>query len=118
MTVGDKVHRPIRHDVMFDETQISLAARVVAFVMGSQGDTEKARLAGALERVGAVFRSSGNKTAIETSNRLMRWAEQCRSGKVPKTKCVKALSELFAEVDGTSGSWVHRRKIGSRFFDC
>ena len=101
MTVGDKVHRPIRHDVMFDETQISLAARVVAFVMGSQGDAENARLAGALERVGAVFRSSGNKTAIETSDRLLRWAEKCRTGKVPKTKCVKALSDLFAEVDAT-----------------
>jgi DNA helicase-2/ATP-dependent DNA helicase PcrA len=86
---------------MFDETQISLAARVVAFVMESQGYAESARLAGALERVGAVFRSSGNKTAIETSDRLLRWAEKCRAGNVPKTKCVNALSDLFAEVDAT-----------------
>ena len=99
LTVGDKVHRPIPHDVMFDETQISLAARVVAFAMGSQGDPENARLAGTLERVGAVFRSSGNKTAIETSDRLLRWAEKCRSGQVPRTKCVKALTYLFAELD-------------------
>ncbi len=94
-----KVHRPIPHDVMFDETQIALAARVVAFVMGSQGDPENARLAGALERIGAVFRSSGKTTAVQTSDRLSRWAEKCRGSHVPKTKCVNALTTIFKELD-------------------
>ena len=99
MKVGDKVRPPIPHDVMFDETQISLASRVVAFILGSHGDPPNQRLAGALERISAVFRSSGKKTAINTSDKLLRWAEKCRIGQAPKTKCVQALTNTFESLD-------------------
>ena len=95
LTVNGREHRPVPHDVMFDQMQITLAARVIAFVMGSQADPTHERLAGALERVSAVYRSAGTKTGIQTSNRLLRWAEQCRNEEVPNTKCVRALSSAF-----------------------
>ena len=117
LTVRDKVYRAISHDVMFDEMQISLASRVLAFVLGSHEDPPNLRLAGALERISAVFRSYGKKTAINTSDKLLRWAAKCRAGEIPKTKCVRALSGLFEaqEATGFVGSptqdWVVVRRL-------
>ena len=102
LLIGSKKHRPVRHDVMFDQNQIALAARVVAFVMASPAAPQNERLAGALERIGVVFRTSERKTAIQTSNRLLGWAERCRNDDVPNTKCVRALTTAF-EADGAVG---------------
>ena len=99
LTVNGKEHGPIPHDVMFDQMQITLAARVIAFVMASQADPHQERLAGALERIGAVYRSAGTKTGIQTSDRLLRWAKKCRDGKVPDTKCVRALTSAIEGVN-------------------
>ena len=99
LTDGDKKHPPVPHDVMFDQNQIALAARVVAFLMASPAVSPNERLAGALERVGAVLRSSGRKTGIQTSNQLLGWAGKCRNDKVPTTKCVRALKAAFEAVD-------------------
>ena len=98
LTVGGKKHRPVRHDVMFDQEQIALAARVVAFIMASPTVPQNERLAGALERIGALLRSKGGKTAIQASNRLLGWAVKCRDDKVPNTKCVGALTTAFEAV--------------------
>ena len=95
LTVAGATHPPVHHDVMFDQNQIALAARVIAFLMASTAIAQNERLAGALERVAAVFRSAGGTTAIQTSNRLMGWAGKCRNDKVPNTKCVKALTTVF-----------------------
>ena len=102
LTIGRKQHRPVPHDVMFDQSQIALAARVVAFVMASPAAPPIERLAGALERVGAVLRSSEGRTAIQASNRLLGWAGKCRNDNVPNTKCVRALTTAFEAV-GTVG---------------
>ena len=99
LTVNGKEHGPIPHDVMFDQIQITLAARVIAFVMASQADPPDERLAGTLDRIGAVYRSAGTMTGIQTSDRLLRWAKECRSKNVPNTKCVRALTSVFARVD-------------------
>ena len=101
-TIGSKKHRAVRHDVMFDQAQIALAARVVTFVMASPTVPQNERLACALERVGAVLRSTGRRTAIQTSTRLLGWAERCRIDNVPNTKCVRALATVFEAV-GTVG---------------
>ena len=98
LTVVGKTHPPIPHDVMFDQNQIALAARVVAFVMASPAVPRNERLAGTLERVGAMLRSSGKKTAIQASGRLLGWAGKCRNDKVPNTKCVRALAAAFEAV--------------------
>ena len=55
ITLGVKEHKPVRHDVMFDQLQITLAARVVAHLLASQNEARNERLAGCLERVGDVF---------------------------------------------------------------
>ena len=98
LTVQGKTYRPVRHDVMFDQNQIALAARVVAFVMASPTVPQNERLAGALERVGAVLLSSERKTATQASNRLLGWAGKCRNDNVPNTKCVRALTTAFEAV--------------------
>ena len=95
LTVNGRKLRPVSHDVMFDQMQITLAARVIAFIMESQAVRAHERLAGALERVSAVYRSVGTKTAIKTSNRLLGWAERCRNENAPNTKCVRALTSAF-----------------------
>ena len=116
LTVNGKEHRPMSHDVMFDQTQITLAARVIAFILASQADAPNGRLAGALERIGAVYRSSGTKSGIKTSDRLSGWAEKCRSEKIPKTKCIRVLSTVFETVgtDALVGSptedWITVRR--------
>ena len=99
LTVAGTTHPPVHHDVMFDQSQISLAARVIAFLMASPTVPQNERLAGVLERVGAVLKSSDKKTAIQTSNQLLGWAGKCRDDKVPSTKCVRALAAVFQAVD-------------------
>ena len=95
LTFQDKTYPPVPHDVMFDQDQIALAARVVAFIMESPAVPQNERLADTLERVGAVLRSSGKKTAIQASNRLLGWAGKCRNDMVPNTICVRALKAVF-----------------------
>lgn len=115
--LGTKEHKPVRHDVMFDQFQITLAARVVAYLLASEHEERNERLAGCLDRVGDVFRSSGNPTAIETSDRLGVWAGKCRNGKPPGTKCVRALIGILDSLDASrfSGSptedWLNARRI-------
>ena len=106
LTISGKEHRPIAHDVMFDQMQITLASRVIAFVMASQAESLNERLAGALDRMSAVFRSSGKSTGIKKSDQLLKWAEKCREGNVPSTKCVTALTTAIGAVDtkGFSGA--------------
>jgi len=106
LTVGDRIIRPVQHDVMFDEMQTTLASKVVAFIMESNSEPQNLRLAGTLERISALFRSYGNKTAINTSDKLLDWSQRCRISQIPKTKCVKVLTALFEDLDsaGFSGS--------------
>ena len=117
LNVDGSEHRPVPHDVLFDQSQITLAARVIAFVMASRSQPAPERLAGALERISAVHRSAGRKTGIQTSNRLLRWAEGCRKGNTPNTKCVRALTAAFEALNevGFVGSptadWVTVRRV-------
>ena len=99
LNVNGREHCPIPHDVMFDQMQITLAARVIAFVMASQADPLHERLAGALTRISAVYRSAGTKTGVQASDRMLRWADRCRSGNAPNTKCVRALTSTFEGVN-------------------
>lgn len=120
LRIRGNTQHPIRHDVMFDQAQIALAARVVAFVMASPAVSRPERLAGTLERVGAVMRAAGTKTGIATSDRLARWAASARSGVTPSTKCVRSLLGVFEEIDemGFVGSpredWLSVRRV----FEC
>lgn len=116
VTVKGKRHRPYPHDVMFDQNQIVLAARVIAYVLGSTREAKASRLASTLDHMADMFRAVGNKTNITASDRLKKWAEKCRNGKPPNTNCVNALCSIFKDINDQklSGSptqdWVFVRR--------
>ena len=101
ISLNGKEINPVPHDVIINEMQITLAARVIAFVMASRTDPHQERLAGSLDRIGAVYRSKGTQTGIQTWKKLSRWSDKCRDGKVPDTKCVRALTSVMDRVKST-----------------
>ena len=104
LKVGKNEYGPILHDVRLDLAQITLAARVIAFIMASRSDPKNETLAGALDRISDFFRSFGKQTTIETSDRLLRWAAKCREGNPSKTNCVNALASILKTLNAASFS--------------
>ncbi len=108
--------KPIPHDVLFDQMQIVLAARVIANIMGSSHLSLDHRISQCLCRIADMLRSANNATNIRKSNTLQNWAQKCDDGKRPKTKCVEALIRIVEalENDGFIGSpttdWLMVRK--------
>ncbi len=111
-----KAHGPIIHDVLIDQSQITLAARVTAFLLEAHTHDQTERTAKSLELIADMHRSGGKATHIATGDRLMKWAAKVREGKAPNTKLVVAVCELLDDLDGAalSGSptadWVFIRK--------
>ena len=116
ITIRSKKHKPISHDVLFDQMQIVLAARVLANVLGTTQLSREERMSQCLQRMADMFRAANNATNIERSDTLRNWAQKCTEGKQRKTKCVAALSTVFntIEKDGFEGSptedWLKVRK--------
>jgi DNA helicase-2/ATP-dependent DNA helicase PcrA len=115
-TINGRTYKALAHDVLIDQHQILLASRVIANIISSIELGDSDRLAEALDRIGDMLRSAANKTNIEASDRLRKWAERCRAGKVPSTKCVAAIADVIARLDkdGLTGSptqdWVDVRR--------
>jgi len=99
VTVNGQRLKALAHDVLMDEHQIVLAARVVANVLSRVPIDRQGRLAGALDRVADLFRATGAKTNIQKSDTLRKWARKCGSGDPPSTKCVTALNGVLDRVD-------------------
>ncbi|MGH2173889.1 hypothetical protein ACQ1Z4_14345, partial [Enterococcus faecalis] len=76
-----------------------LAARAMANIISSFERDRGERLALALDRIADMLRSAANKTNIEASDKLRKWAAKCREGKVPSTKCVAALASVIDQLD-------------------
>lgn len=114
--IRDKEHKPIPHDVLFDQMQIVLAARVIANVMGSSHLPFDQRISQCLCRIADMLRAANNATNIKNSDTLQNWAQKCDVSKRPKTNCVKALVGIIEslENDGFLGSptkdWLMVRK--------
>lgn len=106
ISIQNKQHKPIPHDVLFDQMQIVLAARVLANVMGSSHLSRDHRVSQCLRRMADMLRAANNATNIKKSDTLQTWAEKCDDGKRPKTKCVEALLGVIdgLEREGFSGS--------------
>lgn len=106
VTIKGKIHRPLAHDVLMDQNQILLAARVVANILSTAGLERNERLAEALDRIADMLRSAANKTGIKGSDRLRKWADKCRAGNAPATKCVVTLAGVMDQLDqdGFAGS--------------
>ena len=109
-------HKPVPHDVLFDQMQIVLAARVIANIMGSSPLSLDHRISQCLCRIADMLCSAKNATNIKKSDTLKNWAQKCDDGKRPKTKCVNALVRIIEalENDGFTGSptkdWIIVRK--------
>jgi DNA helicase II / ATP-dependent DNA helicase PcrA len=114
--IRDKNHKPIPHDVLFDQMQIVLAARVIANVMGSSHLPFDQRISQCLCRIADMLRAANNATNIKNSDTLQNWAQKCDVCKRPKTNCVKALVGIIESLDndGFLGSptkdWLMVRK--------
>ena len=114
--INNKEHKPIPHDVLLDQMQIVLAARVIANVMGSSHFPFDQRISQCLCRIADMLRAANNATNIKNSDTLQNWAQKCDDDKRPQTKCVKALVEVIEtlENDGFTGSptkdWLMVRK--------
>ena len=117
INIRGRQHKPISHDVLFDQMQILLAARVISNMLGSIELERHERLAQALTRIADMLRSANNQTNIKRSDTLRAWAEKCGGGVPPKTKCVAALDGVFESLDGEgfSGSptedWLKVRRL-------
>lgn len=114
--INNKEHKPIIHDVLCDQMQIVLAARVLANVMGSSYLSFDQRISQCLRRIADMLRAANNATNIQNSDTLQKWAQKCDDGKPPKTKCVMSLIGVIESLknDGFSGSptkdWLMVRK--------
>ncbi len=113
-----RVLKALAHDVLIDQHQILLSSRVIANIMSNASDIARSeQLAEALDRIADMLRSAANKTNIEASDRLRKWADNCRAGKAPTTKCVTALAGVMDQIDrqGLSGSptqdWIATRRL-------
>lgn len=105
-TAKGRVHKPVQHDVLIDQSQVLLSARVTSYLLEAGLDGEQVSLAKTIELIADMFRAGGKKTHIATADRLVKWAVAIRAGKVPGTKLVKGVAELLAELKdaGWSGS--------------
>lgn len=116
LTVNGKLLKALQHDVLIDQHQIFLAARAIANIISSLEHDRGERLAQALDRIADMLRSAANKTNIEASDKLRKWAVKCREGKIPSTKCVAALASVMDQLDkeGLTGAptqdWVAVRR--------
>jgi len=88
---GDK---PIPHKVFFDEAEVLLASRLVAFLLEpKQSGNLLEDIAKCLEFLADIKRASGQH-AKQIIN-FIHWASQLRCGKQPKANIVTELAELI-----------------------
>lgn len=109
--------KPLMYDVRINQGQIFLASRVIANIISNVDLEHNSRLEEALSRIANMFRAKAKRTHIETSDKLQKWADKCRSGKPPKTKCVTALTCLIKQIkdDNLTGvprdDWITVREL-------
>ena len=89
--------KPIKHRLLFDETEVMLAARFTAFLLEPRGD-EPVDLAEALELLADIKRANGSTEW----QRFHGWASKVLSGKKPKAGLVSALQTLLQEFRSVS----------------
>ena len=117
-TRGDKVYKPVPHDIILsDQAQIFLAIRVLANVMGSSHFSSDQRVSQCLCKMADMLQAANNKTNIKKADKLKTWAQKIEDGTPPKTILVKALVGVIEtlENDSFSGSptkdWLMIRRV-------
>lgn len=109
-------HGPIAHDVLIDQSQVFLSARVTAFLLETNVLNIDQAIIRILELLADIHRAVGNKTRLLKANQYQRWADGIRNGTPKITKLVKSVRELVESLrqDTWSGSprcdWICIRK--------
>lgn len=108
ITVRGRELKSIQHDVLIDRNQILFASRVIANVISNTDLDCNDRLAESLDRIADIFLST-DRPNIKKSDTLRKWANRCRSGDTPTTKCVTALTNVIEQIkkDNLTGRPVH-----------
>lgn len=87
-------HGPIYHDVLIDQTQVFLSARVIAFLLESNVLSAEQATIGTLELLAAIHRAAGNKTRLAKADQVLVWANKIREGTPKATKLVQSVMGL------------------------
>jgi DNA helicase-2/ATP-dependent DNA helicase PcrA len=91
--------KPVRHKLLFDESEALLAARFAAFLLEPKITTEHAEnLARALELLADTKRANGSSQA----QKLLKWAVSARTNKKVRADIVLSLNALIKHL-GSSG---------------
>tara|TARA_R110000744_G_scaffold158819_1_gene274861 strand:+ start:20756 stop:22498 length:1743 start_codon:yes stop_codon:yes gene_type:complete len=105
----NRTFNPVPHDILFNQNQVLLSARVIAHIMSTMSNPKHVQAASILRCIADVMRSKGNITGIKNSDTLAKWADKCDDDIFPKTKCVKAISSVIDKLNqnGFVGSPTH-----------
>jgi len=105
----NRTFNPVPHDILFNQNQVLLSARVIAHIMSTMSNPKHMQAASILRCIANVLRSKGKKTGIKNSDTLVKWADKCDDGIFPKTKCVKSISSVIDKLNqnGFVGSPTH-----------
>ena len=95
-------HGPIEHDVLIDQSQVILAARVTAFLLESHAYDERCQLVRTLKLIADLHLSMGYDTNIANGNRMKGWARKIRDGGMPKVNLVDELRELLEKLSNAA----------------
>ena len=109
-------HGPIVHDVLIDQSQILLSARVTAFLLEAVTYKEDEALARSLDLIADMHRCGGKRSHIKKADQIAGWAAQVRSGTPKMTKLVAAIADLLKRLHknpftgSPMGDWVAVRQ--------
>jgi DNA helicase-2/ATP-dependent DNA helicase PcrA len=93
---GTSPEQEIVHQVHFDETEVYLASRIIAFCMEpKKHEAEREDLATLLDLLAAVFRARGSATALKEGDKIANWAKLARDGGAPQYPVVKQVTAIL-----------------------
>ncbi len=90
--------KPIPHKVLFDEAEVVLASRFLAFLLEPKSEESHYEdIINSLEHLATIKRAGGTKTSIAEAGKFLRWAEAVRQGKMPKSNTMTSLDLLIKD---------------------
>ncbi len=89
--------KPVRHKLSFDEAEVMLTARFVAYLLEPKEDVNRlSDLAIALELLANAKRAAG----LAAAKQWQIWALKVRDGKIPTAKFVQSVLSVMDEIRG------------------
>jgi DNA helicase II / ATP-dependent DNA helicase PcrA len=94
---GNDPSKEIPHQILFDETQVLLASKLIALTLEPK-DKNKIFLhaADACDLIASIFQAQGKPNPLKEAGKFKKWAQELRSGVTPKrAKPVKCITEII-----------------------